>query len=110
VGHELVAGVDGLGHLVERSGRTLRPLIVDGVEADAVKPGREAGAVAEGGKTEPRTDERLLDGIGGFIRRSEEARGQGEQPVLVPVHELLESPAVAILSAPYERSVRIIHA
>jgi hypothetical protein len=30
--------------------------------------------------------------------------------VLVAVHELLESPAVAFLSTAYERSVRIIHA
>jgi hypothetical protein len=110
MGHELVAGVEGLGHLVERSGRTLRSLIVDGVETNTVEPGREARAVTEGGKTEPRTDERLLDGVGGFVRRSEQARGQREEPVLVPVHELVEGPAVAILSAPYERSVRIIHA
>jgi hypothetical protein len=30
--------------------------------------------------------------------------------VLVAVDELLERPAVALLSAPYERSVRIVHA
>ena len=109
MGPELVAGVDGLAAR-ERSGRALCPLIMDRVEADPVEPRREAGAVPEGGKTEPRTDERLLDGIGSFVRRSQQPRGQGEEPVLVPVDELLESPAVALLSAPYERSVRIIHA
>jgi hypothetical protein len=41
---------------------------------------------------------------------AEKARSEREEPVLVPVDELLERPTVAFLGAAYERSVRIIRA
>ena len=50
--------------------------------------------------------------VGGarVVRRAQQAGGEGEEAMLVPVDQLLERPAVALLRPGYERSVRIIHA
>jgi hypothetical protein len=83
---------------------------MNGVEANSVHPRGEARAAAKGREPEPGADERLLDGVGSVVPRAEETGGESEKAVLVPVDQLLERPAVALLRARYERSVRIIHA
>ncbi len=46
---------------------SLRALVVRGVDADAVQPGREEGAAPELRQAEPGAQERLLHGVGGVV-------------------------------------------
>ena len=48
-------------------------------------------------------------GVARLVRRAQKSCRERVEPVLVALDELLERPAVALLRALYEWSVRIIH-
>lgn len=102
---EVLALGGGLGRLVrfEKLLQTLRvvhggglaggglPRTVEtGVDGDAVQPGRDGGLTAEGVGGAEGGDERVLDGVCGFLAVSQRAQRHGPETVAVASYELTE--------------------
>jgi len=80
-------------------GGGLASAVEAGVHRDAVQPGRDGRLAAEGVGGPVGGDERVLDGVSGFLAVSQRPQRHRPQPVAVTPHKLAEGIAIALYMA-----------
>jgi hypothetical protein len=84
-------------------------LRVAGVHEHAIRPGLEAGRVAEPWKLTPDGDDRLLGGIFGKVDVAQDPVRNGEEPVPDGVRHVSEGVLVASLRPRHQLVLHLVH-
>jgi hypothetical protein len=72
------------------AGGRLTDPVEAGIDGDAVQPGSDGGLATEGVGGPESGDQRVLDGVGGFLTIAQGPQCHGPQPVAVASYELAE--------------------